>query len=94
MFSVATTPTCTVSKASAAANETAVYTCSATRVCPTIAISLTIEKDGNTVATDSNNNEVTWTTQADDIAHSTVTCMSTMPCPSVTIIGEFIDHDF
>ena len=87
---VATTPNCTVDKESAKAGDNVTYTCSASRVCPSISISLTIENSGNTVASDSNNDEVTWTTQADNIANSMVTCMSTIRCPSVSVTGELI----
>jgi len=52
-------------------------------------ISLTIENDGNTVAT-AYSNSVTWTVNAGGIANSVVTCMSTIEAPKVTVTGKFI----
>lgn len=82
---VASSPVCVVDKLTAAANESVTYTCSATAVCGIIDVSLSIEYSGVTVATTSNT--VTWTVTAGDIANSSVTCMSTIKCPSVTIVG-------
>ena len=86
-FSVATSPTCYVSKSSAAANENVMYTCSVMSVCGNINVPLTIERDGNTV--ESGSNTVTWTVLASNISNSIVTCMSTIHCPSVNVTGEF-----
>jgi len=87
VFSVATTPSCTVDKTTAEASMSVTYTCSARPVCGSI--SLTIEDNGNTKATGSGS-YVTWTTTASNVANSATTCMSTVKCPSVTAIGELI----
>ena len=70
----------------AEASENVQYMCSATPVCGDIWLTITIEDDGNQVATA--NNSVTWTSTASNAANSAVTCMSTIQCPSVTITGE------
>ena len=85
-FPVATSPTCTVDKPSAASSEDVTYICSVMPVCGMIDVPLTMEKDGNTQATHSNS--VTWTSRAGSIANSIITCMSAVQCPSVNITGE------
>ena len=87
-FSVATTPNCTVDKRLAAASEDVTYTCFATPVCGRISITLSIENNGDTVATRSN--DVRWTTKGGSVGNSVITCMSTIPCPTVDVFGEFI----
>jgi len=88
VFSVATTPNCTVDKQSARSNEIVTYTCSAETVCGNI--SLAIEKDGTIAATGGDSVQKTFT--AEDIRDSTITCMSTVLCPSVNITGKCSWH--
>jgi len=85
-FAVAMSPTCSVDRAAIAADQYVTYNCSATRVCGNI--SLTIEEDGST--RDTGIDSVLWRVRAGDVANSTITCLSTVQCPSLNITSKFI----